>query len=68
MNTPKKIKSDHTDSNKDDNEGYVLSLIEEYESFLRDVKVSGRPLWVICYYDGMVGTYTKNTGDNRQKD
>ena len=67
MNALKKIMSDHTDSNKLDEEGYVLSLIEQYESFIKEVEGSGRPMWLLCYYDGKAGSHTKNTGDDSQR-
>lgn len=74
MSTPKETNSVHTDSLythnnyiKEQEEDYILSLIEEYESFVKDVEVSGLPMWVICYYDGMPETYTKHTGDESQR-
>lgn len=48
-----------------DDDDYILSIIHIYEDFKESVEVSGVPVWVLCYYEGLSDIYTNNTDDDR---
>ena len=59
----------HNDSSSSDKEHKrTLSIIKRYEEFKKHISVSGVPVWVLRYYDGMPESYLDNTGDDKQKD
>lgn len=60
------MKPKHNDdtSKQDDDTSSYIPIIKEYEDFIGEAIVSGVPMWVLRYYDGMPETYT----DNEPKD
>jgi hypothetical protein len=66
MHTPKDIHSEHTENNNYvDKDSLIISTINRYEEFIKEALVSGVPLWLLSYHDGMPETYTKDTDDDR---
>lgn len=70
MSTPKDTHSEHTEDNNYVNkeEGCIVSLINRYDDFMKEALVSGVPLWLLSYHDGMPETYTNDIDDDRHQD
>lgn len=68
MNSPKDNGSEDTEDNNNlhKEERYIVSIIKRYEEFKRQASVSGVPMWVLRYYDGMPESYMDNTGDDKK--
>lgn len=58
----------HDDHSSDKEDKHTLSIIKDYEHFIGEALVSGVPMWVLRYYDGMPESYLDDTSDDKQKD
>lgn len=61
MYTSKQDNSEHTEYNN-----YVVPLIEGYEQYKDQIDISGVPMWVLCYYDGMPESYINDINEDKK--
>ena len=59
-------KEDNNDNDYSDDSLYTY--IENYEKMVSEALVSGVPLWVMRYYEGIPEIYLKDIGSDDRKD